>query len=58
MDTEQKKRETWTVHMDRGLFERVRELAEAEGRTIRRQLERLVVAGLEATPLETRGGRR
>lgn len=57
MITEQKKhRSTWTIHIDRELFERVRQLADSEGRTIRGQFERLLVAAIDGgQTLETRG---
>jgi hypothetical protein len=32
LETTKKKRSTWTVHMDRSLFAKVKRLAEAEGR--------------------------
>lgn len=47
MESTKKKRGTWTVHMDRDLFVKVKKLAEAEGRTIRGQLERTIREGLE-----------
>ena len=48
METKQKKRGTWTVHMDRALFTKIKRIAEAEGRTIRGQLERIINDGLRA----------
>jgi len=48
METKQKKRGTWTVHMDRALFTKIKRIAEAEGRTIRGQLERTINQGLRA----------
>lgn len=58
METTKKKRSTWTVHMDRSLFAKVKRLAEAEGRTIRGQLERTICDGLrvhEGTKEASRG---
>jgi hypothetical protein len=52
VENTKKKRSTWTVHMDRDLFNKVRKLAEAEGRTIRGQLERTIRDGLGVHALQ------